>query len=73
MAVATSIPPETPENHRFPDVFGERGIEKTSGIIWAKGTVMQIKKTMINDRSSVSKVSWNFFIPTIYNFAVIYP
>ena len=34
---------------------------------------MKIDKALINDRLSVSKVSWNFRIPTIYNFAVIYP
>ena len=38
-----------------------------------KGTVMQIQKTMINDRLRVSKVFWKFHIPTIYNFAIIYP
>ena len=38
-----------------------------------KGTVMQIEKVLINDRLRVSKVSWKFPIPTIYNFAVIYP
>ena len=37
-----------------------------------KGTVMQIKKALINDHLRVSKVSWKFRIPTIYNFAVIY-
>ena len=36
-----------------------------------KGTVMQIEKTLINDRLHVSKVSRKFDIPTIYNFAVI--
>ena len=34
---------------------------------------MQIEKALINDRLRVSKVSWKFCIPTIYNFAVIYP
>ena len=34
---------------------------------------MQIEKALINDRSSVSKVSWKFYIRTICNFAVIYP
>ena len=34
---------------------------------------MQIEKAVINDRLGVSKVSWKFRIPTIYNFAVIYP
>ena len=27
----------------------------------------------MNDLLRVLKVSWKFFIPTIYNFAVIYP
>ena len=43
---------------------------------WAdifKGTVMQIEKALINDRLCVSKVSWKFRVPNIYNFAVIYP
>ena len=34
---------------------------------------MQIEKPLINDRLRVSKISWKFHIPTIYNFAVIYP
>ena len=38
-----------------------------------KGTVMQIQKALINDCLRVSKVSWKFLIPTIDNFAVIYP
>ena len=38
-----------------------------------KGTVMQIEKALINDRLHSSKVSRNFSIPTIYNFAIIYP
>ena len=33
---------------------------------------MQIEKALINDRLGVSKVSREFCIPTIYNFAVIY-
>ena len=37
-----------------------------------KGTVRQIEKALINDRLHVSKVSWKFRIPTIYDFAVIY-
>ena len=45
-----------------------KGIIK--GII--KGTVMQIKKALINDCLRVSKASWKFRIPTIYNFTVIY-
>ena len=38
-----------------------------------KGRVMQIKKALINDRLRVSNVFWKFWIPTFYNFAVIYP
>ena len=38
-----------------------------------KGTVTQIERALINDRLRVSKVSWKFRIPTIQNFAVIYP
>ena len=37
-----------------------------------KGKVMQIDKQLINDRLPVSNIS-KFRIPTIYNFAVIYP
>ena len=40
---------------------------------WFKGTVMQIEKALTIDRSCVSKVFRKFRIPTIYNFAVIYP
>ena len=36
-------------------------------------TIMQIQKALINNRSRVSKVSLKFRIPTIYNFALIYP
>ena len=38
-----------------------------------KGTVMQIKKALINDRLRVSKVYRKCRIPTIYNFTVTYP
>ena len=38
-----------------------------------KGTVMQMEKALINDRFRVSKVSRKLCIPTIYNFAVIFP
>ena len=38
-----------------------------------KRTVMQIEKSLINDRLRVSKVSRKFRIPTIYDSAVIYP
>ena len=41
--------------------------------IFVKGTVMQIEKSLINDPLRVSKVSWKFQIPAIYNFVVIYP
>ena len=32
-----------------------------------------IEKALVNDRLSVSKVSWKFRFPAIYNFVVIYP
>ena len=35
-----------------------------------KGTVMQIKKALRNDRLRVSKVSSKFCIPIVSNFAV---
>ena len=38
-----------------------------------KGTVMQIEKAQINELLRASKIFWEFGIPTIYNFAVIYP
>ena len=34
---------------------------------------MQIKIALVNDRLLVSKMSWKFCIPTVYNLAVIYP
>ena len=35
---------------------------------------MQIEKALIStERLSISKLSWKFRIPTIYNFAEIYP
>ena len=34
---------------------------------------MQIEKALINDRLRVSEVSRKLRIPTIYDFAVIYP
>ena len=34
-----------------------------------KGTIMQIKEVLINDRLRVSEVSWKF---RMYNFAIIY-
>ena len=38
---------------------------------FAKSTVMQIEKSLIDDRSRISKVSWKFRIPIINNFVVI--
>ena len=38
-----------------------------------KGIIKKTERALINDRLSVSKLSWKFYIPTIYNFAVIYP
>ena len=38
-----------------------------------KGTVTQIEKALINNRLYFSKMFWKFHVPTIYNFAVIYP
>ena len=38
-----------------------------------KGKIMQIEKSLINDRLRLSKVSTKFRILTFYNFAVIYP
>ena len=38
-----------------------------------KGTVMEIEKALINDRLRLSKVSSKLRIPTICNFAVVYP
>ena len=34
---------------------------------------MQIEKALINDRLLVSKVSWKFRMPTIFDFAVSHP
>ena len=42
-------------------------------IRYLKGTVRQIENALINDHLRVSKESWKFCIPTIYNFAAIYP
>ena len=44
-----------------------------SSVTYIKGTVMQIEKVLINDCLRVSNVSWKSHIPTIFNFAVIYP
>ena len=38
-----------------------------------KSPVMQFEKPLINDRLRVSKLSGKIRVPTIYNFAVIYP
>ena len=32
-----------------------------------KGTVMQIEKALIGDRWRISKVSWKFRVPIIFN------
>ena len=48
-------------------------IFKVFGGLKFKGTVMQIEKAQINDHLRVSKVSGESRIPTICNFAVIYP
>ena len=48
-------------------------LQKTKTKIGITGTVMQIEKAVIDDRLRASKVSWKFHIPTIFNFAVIYP
>ena len=44
-------------------------IPPLSHLLAFKGTLMQIEKAMISDRSRVSKVSWKFRIPAIYNIA----
>ena len=41
---------------------------KKTNFLYFKGTVMQIEKSLKNDRLRVSKVSWKFCILTIYNF-----
>ena len=38
-----------------------------------KGAVIEIKKSMINDRLHVSEVSWKFRVLVIHSFPVIYP
>ena len=48
-------------------------LKPTNTCIYIKGAVMRIEKALINDRLRVSKISWKFRIPTISNFAVIYP
>ena len=55
-------------------------LQKTQKMVWLqrwkdwvpKGTVKQIEKSLINDPLRVSKVSWKFRIPAIYNFEVIH-
>ena len=62
-----------------PAHFNPTQIERIFVIQWCvsntqiKCTVMQTEKALINDRVCVSKMSWKFRIPTIYDFAVIYP
>ena len=43
------------------------------GTLASKVQSCRLKKTLINDRLHVSKVSWKFRIPTIYNVAIICP
>ena len=57
----------------FPSELYIIRIGKHGGACIIKGTVMQIEYALINDCLHVSKVSWKFCTPTIYNFAVIYP
>ena len=47
--------------------------EKNERLKAIKGTVTQIEKALISDPWPISKVSWQFRIPTMYNFEVIYP
>ena len=48
--------------------------QKRAGLFYyLKGTVMQMEKALIKDRLRASKVPWKIRIPTIFNFAVIYP
>ena len=42
-------------------------------LAYTEGTAMQIEKALTIDRLHVSKVSWKFYMPTIYNFVVICP
>ena len=70
--------------HLFEKIFEwtQWGIKKTFLLTpWSKPsewnyrikeTVMEIEKALINDTWRVSKESWNFRIPTISNFALIY-
>ena len=46
---------------------------KTVRNVLIKGTVMQIEKALINDHLRLSEVFRKFYVPTCYNFAVIYP
>ena len=60
-------------SNRFHTTLKETHLAVLNIVNLIKGTVIQIEKALINDRLRVSKVSWKFYIPTIYNFAVIYP
>ena len=53
----------------WPKYFGEVDLV----LLVLKMQPCRLKKTLINDRFLVSKESWNFHIPTVYNFALIYP
>ena len=52
--------------HLFPTLY-----QRYYPLFVLKGTVMQIDKALINDRSRFSKVSGKFHTPTICNFAVV--
>ena len=54
------------------DLLNIISVTETRALV--KGTVMQLEKVLLNYRLRVSNVFWKFKrIPTIFNFAVIYP
>ena len=53
------------------DLLNIISVTETRALV--KGTVMQLEKVLLNYRLRVSNVFWKFRIPTIFNFAVIYP
>ena len=68
----------SPHFHVFDEVLGTRDtvnlrhVLETILLKMFKGTVVQVEKTVINVRLRVSKSSWKFRFPTIYNFSVMY-
>ena len=54
-------------------IHNQQGLSVYRSQNFLKGTVMQIEKALINNPLRASEVSWKFHVPTIYNFAVIYP